>query len=134
MVEATKRDRLHETRGSRHFGNWIPYELRKDPVEISTLRGALVRRILAWIEHTWMLTISTCTRRTLETQVTGLAANSVYRFRVRAANLRSIASEWSAPTQAATAQRKGLGVGYDRPSSLIHRPECAEQVPPPAPL
>jgi len=71
--------------------------------------------------------------RRLPCQVTGLAANSVYHFRVRAVNLRSVPSEWSLPAQAATSLRRAAGGdgggGWDgKVGSLLSRPQNAAEV------
>lgn len=65
-------------------------------------------------------------------QVTGLSANSVYHFRVRAINLRGVASEWSLLTQAATSLRQGNGGGAAGSNygagSILCRPHNAAEV------
>eukprot|EP00752_Nemacystus_decipiens_P016176 g14468.t2 len=71
-------------------------------------------------------------------KITGLAANSVHHFRVRAVNLRGVASEWSFPAQAATSLRRpaagsgsggGGGGGWDdKVGNLLSRPHNAAEV------
>ncbi|CAM9655225.1 unnamed protein product, partial [Discosporangium mesarthrocarpum] len=59
-------------------------------------------------------------------KVTGLQMNTVYRFRVCAINLRGVDSEWSAPSQAATDPRHGVGGGTEGKNGWCRPSNAAE--------